>query len=523
MRLTVALVQHRAYDVDHSQEGLANTLALVDQAARSKPDLIVLPECSYPGYYLGLGGDPRQNVLGWRDALSRFRMIAQRHGVYICVGLAEAQGDKLYNSAFLIDRNGTLVGTARKTFLWHFDRRWFSRGDEFRVFQTDIGNIGMIVCADGRLPEISRVLALKGAEIIIDPTNWVTSGRDAGSLRNPQVDCMIPARAVENGVWYFCANKVGRETDTVVYCGQSIGVSPTGEIVVKGSPDREEIILIEADVRREHRTQAMNLRKECFHESFSLLDRPNEDVPLAKVLRDPVVPGKETGMVGVVQLDRDISLKEYLESGSYLAERLCEQGASLVILPDSACAAVRDSLSLIRNAFAPIARRFNAYIALTAGRNQAALVLGPLDFGERAFTLSSDLLEVGALRVGFMRGKEGLVPEVARSLFLRGADVIAWLGDLGTGHERSIALTRAMENRVYVAFANCSSRDERNSLIASPDGRILAETFPGTKQGILAQASAAVSRVKQVVWGTDVYRDRLPELYKEISSAEVLI
>ncbi len=192
----------------------------------------------------------------------------------------------------------------------------------------------------------------------------------------------------------------------------------------------------------------------------------------------------------------------------------------MVVLPESPCTTVRDSLGLIRDTFAPIARRQNSHIALTAGRsNRSTLVLGPLDFGERAFNLSSDLLELRGLRVGFMRGKEGFVPEVARSLFLQGADVIAWLGDLGTGAERSIAVTRAMENRVYVAFANCSSSGMRGTaLIASPDGRVLAETFPGGKQGVLAQASAAVSRIKQVTLGTDVYRDRLPSLYKELAA-----
>lgn len=517
MRLKVALIQHRAYDVDHSQEGLADTLALTDQAAQSKPDLIVLPECSYPGYYLGLSGDPGKSVQGWHDALRSFRFAAQKHGVYLSVGLAEAQGDKIYNSAFLFARDGSVVGTARKTFLWHFDRQWFAPGDNYSVFETDIGNIGMIICADGRLPEISRALALKGADIIIDTTNWIASGRGSSSLHNPQVDHMIPTRAYENGVWFFCANKVGREADTIVYCGQSIAVSPDGQTLMKGSTDRQEIVLIDADVQPGRRAQALAMRKEYFNESFLLLNRPNDEVPLAKTLRDPIVPGKETALVGAVQVDRDISLKDYLEQASFAARKLCEQGASLVLLPESPCTAVRNASALIRDAFTPIARQFGAYIALTAGRNPSTLVLGPLDFGERAFTSSSELLTLNGLRIGFMKGKEGMVPEVARSLFLQGADVIAWQGDLGSGHQRSLAVTRALENRAYVIFANCSSRDERNSLIVSPDGRILAETFPGTKQGILAQVSAGVARVKQVTWGTDVFRDRLPHLYGELT------
>lgn len=517
MRLKVALVQHRAYDVDHSQEGLADTLALIDQAAQSKPDLIVLPECSYPGYYLGLPGDPRKSVQGLHEAIRRFRFAAEKHSVYLAVGLPEVQGDRIYNSAFLFARDGSVVGIARKTFLWHFDRQWFSPGYDYPVFQTDIGSIGMIVCADGRLPEISRALALKGADIIIDTTNWVTSGRDSVFLHNPQVDHIIPTRAYENGVWFFCANKVGREADTIVYCGQSIAVSPDGQTLMKGSSDRQEIVLVEADVQPGRRAQALAMRKEYFNESFSLLQKPNDEVPLSRTLRESIIPGKETALVGVVQVDRDMSLKDYLAQASLTARRLCEQGASLVLLPESPCTTVRNASNLIRDAFTPIARQYDAYVALTAGRNPSTLVLGPLDFGERTLTSSSELLTVNGLKIGFMKGKEGLVPEVARALFLQGADVIAWQGDLGSGSERSVAVTRALENRAYVAFANCSAKDERNSLIVSPDGHILAETFPATQQGILAQVSTGVSRVKQVTWGTDVFKDRLPHLYGELA------
>ena len=152
----------------------------------------------------------------------------------------------------LFDRpDGEVIGRYSKTFLWHFDSKWFAAGDEYRVFDTPLGRIGILICADGRLPEIARVLALKGAEIIVDPTNWVTTGKDLESLRNAQPDWIIPTRALENGVWFLCANKVGWEAESVVYCGQSLVASPDGAVQVKGSSGSPEIITATVDVTRD--------------------------------------------------------------------------------------------------------------------------------------------------------------------------------------------------------------------------------------------------------------------------------
>ena len=186
MIFSAALIQHEAYDVKSSAEGLSRVLNLIDQAAAARPSLIVLPECSYPGYYLGLESDPHKALASWEEALTEFRNRAQKHGVHIVAGIGELDGETAYNSAYLLGPEGEIIGRARKTFLWHFDSRWYVPGDEYRVFDTPLGKIGILICADGRLPEISRVLALKGAEVIVDPTNWVSTARDrqtSGTLK----------------------------------------------------------------------------------------------------------------------------------------------------------------------------------------------------------------------------------------------------------------------------------------------------------------------------------------------------
>lgn len=520
MELNVALVQHNAYDIEHSPEGLERTLALVDNAAREGVDMIVLPECSYPGYYLGLSGDPFKAVERWEDALRRFQDKARSHRVYVALGIAEKDGPRLYNSAFLLDRAGSIAGRARKTFLWHFDSKWFTPGDEYRVFDTEFGPVGMLVCADGRLPEISRELALKGAKIILDPTNWVTTGRDAASLANPQPDALIPVRAAENGAWFLCANKVGREADTVVYCGRSTVASPAGETVVEASPDREEIVIATIQVEPRQQEKALGLRAEYASQDYGLLTTPNLNTPLARVLENSMVPGKALASIAVVQMDRDISLQDYIQTGGALVSRLAQQGADLVIFPETPCSVMREFGAQVRDAFRPQASMLGVHVAVTTfGRpHSVTTVVDPRGGITTYAGIGEDLLDVGGMKVGFLRGRQALVTEEARVLFLKGADLLVWQADISTGLERKVCMTRSMENRTYLAFANCASKDSsRNSMILSPDGGILAQTFPGVRQAVMAQVSPAVSRVKRLARGTDVFADRIPELYQDMA------
>ncbi|HHX28331.1 MAG: carbon-nitrogen hydrolase family protein [Bacillota bacterium] len=523
MAFSTALIQHEAYDTRSSGDGLARVLNLIDQAAEARPHLVVLPECSYPGYYLGLEENPSGALSGWEDALRQFREKARLHKTYLVAGLAELDGDKAYNSAYLIGPDGEVIGRARKTFLWHFDSKWFAAGDEYRVFDTPLGRIGILICADGRLPEIARVLALKGAEIIVDPTNWVTTGKDLESLRNAQPDWIIPTRALENGVWFLCANKVGWEAESVVYCGQSLVASPDGAVQVKGSSGSPEIITATVDVDPRDKQRAAALRREWFREEYSLLLTPNDRVPLASVLEAPLAPARSLRYLAVVQMDRDISLQEFLSSGASMARRMAEQGADLIVFPELPVTVMRDFAKPITEALLPVSIATGATIAVTtkAGLRPVTTILDPKG---KVTTLGADgpaaqVVDIGGIKTGFLLGNQGFVPEEARLLFLKGADLIVWQTDSATGREKQVAFTRALENRVFVALANCASKSPvRTSLVVSPGGRLLSETFPSSRQAIMAQVSPPESRVKEIVRGTDAFRDRMPSLYGPLGS-----
>lgn len=523
MAFSVALIQHEAYDTKSAADGLARVLDLIDQAAEARPGLVVLPECSYPGYYLGLDENPAKALSGWESALKRFIEKAKVHKVHLVAGIAELDGSNAYNSAYLIGPDGQIIGRYRKTFLWHFDSRWFTAGDEYRVFDTPLGKIGILICADGRLPEIARVLALKGAEIIVDPTNWVATGAGLEALRNTQPDWIIPTRALENGVWFLCANKVGWEAESVVYCGQSLVASPDGTVQVRGSNGSPEIITATVDVDPRDRQRALALRKEWFRDEYSLLHSPNERVPLASVVGTHLSPAKSFSYLAIVQMDRDVSLQEFLLSGALLARRMAEQGAGLIVFPELPVTVMRGFGRPITEALLPVSVAAGASIAVTtkSGLRPVTTILDPKG---KTTTLgaegtSSQVVDLGGIKVGFLLGTQGFVPEEARLLFLKGADVIVWQTDSATGKEKQVAITRAIENRVFVALANCASKSpDRTSMIVSPSGRPLAEAFPSSRQAIIAQISPAESRVKEIVPGTDVFRNRAPSLYGPLGS-----
>ncbi len=202
-------------------------LAAIEHAATGC-DLLVLPEATLPGYVLE---DDRTDDAAIERAIAQLRDTAKRHRTVIVAGVAQRANGRLRNRALAIEADGSIAGHADKLFLWHFDRKWFEAGDTLEPVPTSLGRLGMLVCADGRMPEIAATLVDRGAEILVMPTAWVTSGRDPEQLENVQADLLARVRAYENGVPFIAANKCGVELGMVAYCGKSQIVSARGEVL----------------------------------------------------------------------------------------------------------------------------------------------------------------------------------------------------------------------------------------------------------------------------------------------------
>ena len=234
--LRVALIQLEARDLADHDRAWGELLRAIDEAAERDPELIVLPEASYPGYFLE-SRDAYEDAQVHPDeqVLSTLGRRAAEHGVHLAAGLVlrAGPGGALENVCVLFDPDGHEVGRYSKSFLWHFDRRWFQPGTRYPVFELTFPRAGattagVLICSDSRLEEIPRAYAVEGARLIIDPTAWVSAGRDPHALSNPQIEFLMPARAVENGCWVVCADKTGSEAQSIVYAGQSGVIAPNG-------------------------------------------------------------------------------------------------------------------------------------------------------------------------------------------------------------------------------------------------------------------------------------------------------
>ena len=183
----LATIFHRPSNSRDSQDNLDQFANLISEAGASGADIICLPEAVT---LIGTSHDYISAAETIPGPSTRFLGdIARKNNLYIVAGIIELDGDVVYNTAILLDRNGELAGKYRKVSLPREEiDGGISPGDNLPVFDTDFGRIGIMVCWDVSFPEVARALAMKGAEVIFMPI-W------GGNLT------LTRARAIENQVY----------------------------------------------------------------------------------------------------------------------------------------------------------------------------------------------------------------------------------------------------------------------------------------------------------------------------------
>lgn len=199
-------------------------------------DLYVLPELFASGYNFTTKEEARSVAEPFQEgsvykALSAFATERKTTVVY---GFAERDGDEVYNSATLVSHEGP-SGLYRKLHLFDREKLFFAPGNlPFRVYQTPVGLVGVMICFDWYFPESMRTLALRGAHVVAHPSNLVL----------PHCPDSMPVRCRENRVFAVTANRVGTEDRggiSLSFIGQSQITSSRGEILVRASATRAEI------------------------------------------------------------------------------------------------------------------------------------------------------------------------------------------------------------------------------------------------------------------------------------------
>lgn len=227
--MRIACCQLDAKSMDAAADVWPAIETQVAAAAAAAAELLILPEIAYPSYLLESRERYLRDDIERSDAvLNRFSTMARSLGVWLVAGFVEECGDDLLNSAAVIDAAGDVKAIARKQFLWDCDNEWFSPGHESVVVETPWGRMGILICADLRMPEISATLVARGAEFIVQPTAWVNAALGTGGYRNIQPEFLLRARAIEFGVPYASCSKSGRERSRMGYVGQSMIVDAEG-------------------------------------------------------------------------------------------------------------------------------------------------------------------------------------------------------------------------------------------------------------------------------------------------------
>jgi predicted amidohydrolase len=240
-RPTIAAVQMRspARAVDAN---IARIVELTVEATEEGVQLAVFPECSVTGYGYDDVEAVQEDAISLDDArLDVLRNACASRNINIVVGLIERNGNKVYNTSVLIDRAGSIAGHHRKLHLPCLGAdRFVSQGDiEPASITTNVGQVGLLVCADMIFPEAARVCALKGAEII------AISACVPRGIR-VYADSLIRVRAYENCVFVAFADGVG-EDGAWTYDGRSQIADPSGAVIAQAPEEGDHIISVQAN------------------------------------------------------------------------------------------------------------------------------------------------------------------------------------------------------------------------------------------------------------------------------------
>ena len=238
MRIALIQMNSRANARD---ENVSRACEFIAEAARSKPDVVVLPEFFNNDYFPQYRDYRYMDYAEADDGYTQTQMKteARRHGIHIVSTIFEiARPGLYYDTAMLINRDGEIAGKYRKVHpaaLLSLEKIYFRGGSTFPVFRIGEWTVGFSICYDNLFPESCRCLALHGAELIIAPY--------ATPVADPWEN-FLSTRALENGVFLAACNHVGREGDWQM-SGKSMVIDPLGKIMAKASDSNEEIVMAE--------------------------------------------------------------------------------------------------------------------------------------------------------------------------------------------------------------------------------------------------------------------------------------
>lgn len=264
--LKVGIVQ-LSYTSD-VKSNIEKNLSAIKSLALQGAKLIVLPELHDSLYFCQV-----ENVNNFDLAISfdsdwrieQYSKVAKDNQIVLVTSLFERRAVGLYhNTSIVFDTDGSIAGKYRKMHIpddpAYYEKFYFTPGDiGFEPIKTSIGKLGVLICWDQWYPEAARIMALRGADILIYPTaiGWESSDMEDEKFRQKNAWITVQrGHAVANGLPVVTVNRVGHEQDPsgqtngIQFWGNSFVAGPQGELLFESNNESEELKIIDVDIKR---------------------------------------------------------------------------------------------------------------------------------------------------------------------------------------------------------------------------------------------------------------------------------
>ena len=245
---------------------IAKTLELIAEAKKGGADLVVCQELHQTQYFCQ-SEDTNffDHANDWQEDVAFWGRVAKENGVVLVTSLFEKRADGLYhNTAFVFERDGSVAGKYRKMHIpddpGFYEKFYFTPGDiGFEPVETSLGKLGVLVCWDQWYPEAARLMALKGAKILIYPTAIGWFEGDSEDEKSRQLEAWVAVQrghSVANGLPVVAVNRVGFEKDDsgmmdgIKFWGNSFVFGPQGEQLFRANSTDELCKIVEIDMKR---------------------------------------------------------------------------------------------------------------------------------------------------------------------------------------------------------------------------------------------------------------------------------
>lgn len=253
--IQASIPKHDGEPDEIKEAAIRKHIPLIEEAGGKGVQILCLQEIFHGPYFCA-----EQDIKWYRTAekvpgpiTERLTPLAKKYRMVLLLPIYEMEQEGVYyNCTAVIDADGKYLGKMRKIHIPHtwpgfWEKFYFKPGTlGFPVFETAYARIGIYICYDRHFPECARILALRGAEILFNPSA-TTTGKSQYLWELEQ-----PAQAVANGVFIGANNRVGTEKpwEFGEFYGSSYFVDPRGKILVRGSAHKDELVIADLDLEQ---------------------------------------------------------------------------------------------------------------------------------------------------------------------------------------------------------------------------------------------------------------------------------